>query len=138
MMPYLFFWYLGEIDALITAIPHCHFVTGPVFGPPVMADKATLILVLSGDYRSKKEVAYTLVPAIARRVMDLGGNVEKGEITVLSSASSSPVLTTEPSTNHETHWQLFDPGVHGTYCRGIYGRGEVWSWARSRLRIHQR
>jgi 3-hydroxyisobutyrate dehydrogenase-like beta-hydroxyacid dehydrogenase len=67
----------GELDALITAIPHCHFVTGPVFGPPAMADKAGLILVLSGDYRSKKEVAYTLVPAIARRVMDLGGNVEK-------------------------------------------------------------
>lgn len=80
----LLFLALGELDALISAIPHCHFVTGPVFGPPAMAEKATLILVLSGDYRSKKEVAYTLVPAIARRVMDLGGNVEKGDIAVLS------------------------------------------------------
>jgi hypothetical protein len=44
-----------------------------------MAEKATLIIALSGDYRSKKEVAYTLVPAIGRRVLDLGGNVEKGE-----------------------------------------------------------
>ena len=44
-----------------------------------MADKATLIIALSGDYRSKKEVAYTLVPAIGRRVLDLGGNVEKGD-----------------------------------------------------------
>ena len=95
---------LGELDALITAIPHCHLVTGPVFGPPAMAETAGLILVLSGDYRSKKEVAYTLVPAIARRVMDLGGNVEKGDIAVLSSASGSLVLTTKPSTNHETHW----------------------------------
>jgi len=67
----------GELDALITAIPHCHFVTGPVFGPPAMAEKATLIVILSGDYRSKKEIAYTLVPAIGRRVFDLGGNVEK-------------------------------------------------------------
>jgi hypothetical protein len=46
-----------------------------------MADKATLIIALSGDYRSKKEVAYTLVPAIGRRVLDLGGNVEKGAVT---------------------------------------------------------
>jgi len=67
----------GELDALISAIPYCHLVTGPVFGPPAMADKATLIVLLSGDYRSKKEVAYTLVPAIGRRVLDLGGNVEK-------------------------------------------------------------
>jgi hypothetical protein len=44
-----------------------------------MADKATLIIALSGDYRSKKEVGYTLVPAIGRRVLDLGGNVEKGD-----------------------------------------------------------
>jgi hypothetical protein len=44
-----------------------------------MADKATLIIALSGDHRSKKEVAYTLVPAIGRRVLDLGGNVEKGD-----------------------------------------------------------
>jgi len=35
------------------------------------------MIALSGDYRSKKEVAYTLVPAIGRRVIDLGGNVEK-------------------------------------------------------------
>ena len=103
-----------------------------------MAETAGLILVLSGDYRSKKEVAYTLVPAIARRVMDLGGNVEKGDIAVLSSASGSLVLTTKPSTNYETHWQLFDPGVHGAYCRSIHCRGEVWSWAGSRIRIHQR
>ncbi|KAH9033044.1 NAD-P-binding protein [Lactarius hengduanensis] len=67
----------GELDLLISAIPHCHLVTGPVFGPPAMAEKATLIVLLSGDYRSKKEVAYTLVPAIGRRVIDLGGNVEK-------------------------------------------------------------
>jgi hypothetical protein len=44
-----------------------------------MADNATLIIALSGDYRSKKEVAYTPVPAIGRRVLDLGGNVEKGD-----------------------------------------------------------
>lgn len=70
---------VGEIDTLISALPHCHLVSSPVFGPPAMADKATLIIALSGDYRSKKEVAYILVPAIGRRVLDLGGNVEKGD-----------------------------------------------------------
>ena len=74
---------LGELDALMSATPHCHFVTGPVFGAPAQADKAALIVLLSGDYRSKKEVAYILVPAIGRRVLDLGGNVEKGDIASL-------------------------------------------------------
>jgi len=134
----ILFLALGELDVLISAIPHCHLVTGPVFGPPAMAEKATLIVLLSGDYRSKKEVAYALVPAIGRRVLDLGGNVEKGDIVLLSSASSSAVLTTEPSTNLQTHWQLFDPGFYGTYCRVVHDRGEVWGRARSRLRMHQR
>lgn len=44
-----------------------------------MAEDASLVIALSGDYRSKKEVAYTLVPAIGRRILDLGGNVEKGD-----------------------------------------------------------
>ncbi|KAH9178154.1 hypothetical protein EDB89DRAFT_2063953 [Lactarius sanguifluus] len=42
-----------------------------------MAENATLIVPLSGGYRSKKEVAYTLVPAIGRRVIDLSGSVEE-------------------------------------------------------------
>ncbi|KAI0248353.1 NAD-P-binding protein [Lactifluus subvellereus] len=67
----------GELDTLVSSIPYCSFVTAPILGPPALAENATLIIVLSGDYRSKKEVAYTLVPAIGRRVMDLGGNVEK-------------------------------------------------------------
>ncbi len=33
---------------------------------------------MSGDYRSKKDVAYLLVPAVGRRVIDLGENLEKG------------------------------------------------------------
>jgi hypothetical protein len=37
---------------------------------------------MSGDYQSKKEVAYLLVPAVGRKVVDLGGNLEKGELLV--------------------------------------------------------
>jgi len=53
-----------------------------------MAEDASLMIALSGDYRSKKEVAYTLVPAIGRRILDLGGNVEKGDSVVRSRAHS--------------------------------------------------
>ncbi|KDQ63078.1 hypothetical protein JAAARDRAFT_29074 [Jaapia argillacea MUCL 33604] len=67
----------GELDSLISTIPHCHLITSPVFGAPAIADKAALIIVMSGDYRSKKEVAYILVPAMGRKVYDLGGNLEK-------------------------------------------------------------
>lgn len=67
----------GELDNLISSIPHARFVTCPVFGAPPAAAKSLLIAVMSGDYRSKKEVAYLLVPAAARKIVDLGGNVEK-------------------------------------------------------------
>jgi len=66
-----------EIDKLLSKIPHVHFVAGPVFGPPAVADKGQLISALAGHYKSKKEVAYILVPAVSRKVIDLGGNVEK-------------------------------------------------------------
>jgi hypothetical protein len=41
-----------------------------------------MILIMSGDYRFKKEVAYILVPAVGRKVYDLGENLEKGELPV--------------------------------------------------------
>jgi 3-hydroxyisobutyrate dehydrogenase-like beta-hydroxyacid dehydrogenase len=67
----------AELDSLVSSIPLCHFVASPVFGAPAAADGAQLLVVLAGDYRSKKEVAYLFVPAIGRKVYDLGGNVEK-------------------------------------------------------------
>ncbi|KAF8588911.1 NAD-P-binding protein [Ramaria rubella] len=66
----------GELDKLISG-PHTRFITSPVFGAPPAADAAQLVIVMSGDVRSKREVAYLFVPAIGRRVIDLGGNVEK-------------------------------------------------------------
>lgn len=68
----------GELDEMISG-DHTRLITCPVFGAPAAADKAQLVLVMSGDYRSKKEIAYLLCPAIGRKVMDLGGNLEKGK-----------------------------------------------------------
>ncbi|KAG8936360.1 hypothetical protein FRC03_000150 [Tulasnella sp. 419] len=67
----------GHLDSMLSAIPHTFFVAAPVFGAPVAADKAQLLVVLAGEYRAKKEVAYLFVPAVGRKVIDLGGNVEK-------------------------------------------------------------
>jgi hypothetical protein len=58
-----------------------------VFGAPAAADKAELVLCMSGDYRLKKEVAFLLVPAMGRKVIDLGGNLEKGEIFPVADGS---------------------------------------------------
>ncbi|KAF5366948.1 hypothetical protein D9757_010838 [Collybiopsis confluens] len=69
----------GELDHLISGLAHSHFICCPVFGRPAVADKAQLVLVMAGEYRSKKEVAYLVVPAVGRKVIDLGENVEKGE-----------------------------------------------------------
>jgi len=69
----------GDLDKLLSNFPHTHFVTSPIFGPPSAADSGTLVIAISGDYCSKKEVAFLLVPAVGRKVIDLGGNVEKGQ-----------------------------------------------------------
>lgn len=67
----------GDLDRLLSSFPHTRFITSPIFGPPPAADKATLVIAMSGDYRSKKEVAFLLVPTVGRKVLDLGENVEK-------------------------------------------------------------
>ncbi|KAK0465458.1 NAD-P-binding protein [Desarmillaria tabescens] len=67
----------GELDKLVSAVPHSNLVTSPIIGAPKAADARQLIIVMSGDYRSKKDVAYLLVPAVGRRIIDLGENLEK-------------------------------------------------------------
>ncbi|KAG8219605.1 NAD(P)-binding protein [Butyriboletus roseoflavus] len=67
----------GDIDKLISNFGHCSFVAAPVFGPPMGADAGKLVIAMSGNYRSKKEVAYLTVPGVGRKVIDLGGNIEK-------------------------------------------------------------
>ena len=79
----------GELDNLISYVPHSRLITCQVFGAPAAADKAQLVLIMSGDYRSKKEIAYLLVPAVGRKVYDLGENLEKGEL----SASRTRLMT---------------------------------------------
>lgn len=71
----------GELDTLLSEIPHTHLVTGPVFGPPAAADAGTLVVILAGEYRAKKEVAHILVPGVGKKAMDLGGNIEKGKFS---------------------------------------------------------
>lgn len=44
---------------------------------PRAAEKGELILAMAGDYFAKKIVAHTLHPAVGKKVMDLGSNVER-------------------------------------------------------------
>lgn len=72
----------------------------PVFGAPAVAETAQLIVVMAGDYRSKKEVAHLLVPAVGRKVFDLGGNLEKGVYdsdTIAYATLSSSLSTIAPT-----------------------------------------
>lgn len=57
----------------------------PVFGAPPVAETGHLIVVMAGDYRCKKEVANLLVPGVGRKVIDLGGNLEKGKLKAILS-----------------------------------------------------
>jgi 3-hydroxyisobutyrate dehydrogenase-like beta-hydroxyacid dehydrogenase len=64
----------------------------PVFGAPPVADAGQLLVVMAGDYRSKKEVAHLLVPGVGRKVIDLGGNLEKGRCLSTSWKHSLMIL----------------------------------------------
>ncbi|KAK6906995.1 hypothetical protein L486_04282 [Kwoniella mangroviensis CBS 10435] len=67
----------GKLEDLARSAPHRVFLSCPVFGVPRAAETADLILAISGDYFAKKHAAHALVPAIGRKVMDLGSNVER-------------------------------------------------------------
>jgi hypothetical protein len=87
-----------------------------VFGAPNAADGAQLVIILAGDYRSKKEIAYLFVPAIGRKAYDMGGNVEKGASGLLSSIELCailiwPMLCAIVSVYVQAHWQLDDSRV---------------------------
>ncbi|WVQ83419.1 hypothetical protein IAT38_005560 [Cryptococcus sp. DSM 104549] len=67
----------GKMERLATSKPHRSFLSCPVFGVPRAAETADLILAMAGDYFAKKHAAHALVPAIGKKVMDLGSNVER-------------------------------------------------------------
>ncbi len=70
--------FVGELDQLVSAIPHAHLITCPVIGPPAVAKKGQLVIMMSGEYQIKKQISYLIVPAVGRKVIDLGENLEKG------------------------------------------------------------
>jgi len=104
----------GELDNLISSVPHTRFITCPVFGAPAAAAKGLLIAVMSGDHRSKKEVGHLLVPAVAQKIIDLGGNIEKGSGTHFWSQNR---LNLHTSSHIQAYWKLFDPRYYGSHGR---------------------
>lgn len=80
---------------------------------------------MSGNYRSKKEAAYLLVPAIGRRVFDLGGNLEKGANPF---ANTSPYSSSQfcLSSHIQIDWQLNDLGLYRSHGRGYDNVRKVW------------
>jgi len=46
-------------------------------GPPPLAKEAQLVVVLSGDIFAKKHAEKLLVPAMGRKIIDVGANVER-------------------------------------------------------------
>lgn len=67
----------GKLERLASSKPHRRFLACPVFGIPKAAETADVIFAISGDYFAKKHAAHVLVPAVGKKVMDLGSNVER-------------------------------------------------------------
>ena len=67
----------GKLERLASAGKHRVFLSCPVFGIPNAAEEAELVFAISGDYFARKHAAHALVPAIGKRIMDLGSNVER-------------------------------------------------------------
>lgn len=75
---------------MLSDFPNTHFVTCPVIGAPALAEKAQLLILMSGDYKSKQELAYILCPGMGRKVVDLGANVEKGQCALIVNLHTIP------------------------------------------------
>lgn len=67
----------GQLERQCAAGQCRYFLSCPVFGTPPVAQAAQLLLVISGNYHAKKHVARALVPALGRKIMDFGSDVEK-------------------------------------------------------------
>lgn len=60
---------------------------------------------MSGDYIAKKEIAHLFVPAVGRKVIDLGGNLEKGVQSSFVTVLVLPcLLTTSHSSDIQVDW----------------------------------
>ncbi len=69
--------FAGELEREASKIGGCYFLSCPVFGPPPVAQDAELVVVMSGEYRAKKRVEQFVVPALGRKIIDVGSNVER-------------------------------------------------------------
>jgi len=67
----------GKLEHQSGSIPHRHFLSCPVFGPPGLAETAQLLAVISGDYVARKYALQFVVPSMARKAIDVGSNVER-------------------------------------------------------------
>ena len=83
---------------------------------------------MSGDYRSKKEVAHLLVPSVGRKVIDLGGNLEKGA-QFIDLYGNMELISCLRSANYEVDWQFLDYGCH----RDHVGEFDTWREGGNRL-----
>lgn len=66
-----------KLERTCSAKPNRHFLCAPVFGPPPFAKDAKLVMAIAGQYHAKKRVSHALCPAVVRKVMDLGSDVER-------------------------------------------------------------
>ena len=98
----------------------------PVFGPPAVADKAQLLLAMSGDYRSKKEVAYLLVPAVGRGVIDMGESIKKGIFTLYCNNRDLITVLAVLSSYHEAYRKFDDYVCHRDDGRDDDVGGKSW------------
>lgn len=110
---------VAQIDKLLQQFPHCHFVTSPVFGPPAVADAGNLVIAMSGDYPSKQEVAHLLVPGVGRKVIDLGGNIEKGRVDHQTGEVMENKLD-DSSSHFQVDRKRTDHGCQRVTCRDAH------------------
>lgn len=67
----------GRLEKQAASFPNRYLLCCPVMGPPPLAKAAKLVMIVSGDYHARKIVSQFLVPAMGRKILDVGSNVER-------------------------------------------------------------
>lgn len=97
------------------------YLASPVFGRPDAAAAGTLVQVLSGNAAAKAIVMPIIVPAVARRVVDVGDDVAKGSaLKLLGNSMILGIIEMLAETHALADSIGFDPEVYQSFIRDFF------------------
>ncbi|CAG8626848.1 11627_t:CDS:2 [Funneliformis mosseae] len=69
---------IANIKERVEKIPNRHIICCPVWGPPISAKEAQLVIITSGNQAAIEHVMPLLIPVLGKKTISIGEDVTKG------------------------------------------------------------